>query len=118
MQARLLAHLRDDGPLSKAQLADLLQVSRTTVGADVARLGELAEGDTVVVVDDTGAARSFTVLAREEWSKSEVPLDRIFDRGGSGRLVLITCGGDFDADSGHYEDNIAITAVPVAASSG
>ncbi len=82
-----------------------------------ARLGELAEGDILVVVDETGAARSFTVLAREAWPKSEVPLDRIFDRGGSGRLVLITCGGDFDADSGHYEDNIAITAVPVPASS-
>ncbi len=41
MQARLLERLRDDGPLSKAQLADLLQISRTTVGAEVARLGEL-----------------------------------------------------------------------------
>jgi len=41
MQALLLAQLRDEGPLSKAQLADLLQVSRTTVGAEVARLGEL-----------------------------------------------------------------------------
>ena len=41
MQARLLAQLRDEGPLSKAQLADLLQVSRTTIGAEVARLGEL-----------------------------------------------------------------------------
>ena len=83
-----------------------------------ARLGELAEGDTVVVVDDTGADHAYTVLAREEWSKSEVPLDRIFDRGGSARLVLITCGGRFDAAAGHYEDNIAITAVPVATSAG
>ncbi|GAB3253776.1 ROK family transcriptional regulator [Nocardioides dilutus] len=41
MQARLLAHLRDQGPLSKAQLADLLQVSRTTLGAEIDRLGEL-----------------------------------------------------------------------------
>src|SRR3954453_7515876 len=41
MQARLLAELRDEGPLSKAQLADALQVSRTTVGAEVGRLAEL-----------------------------------------------------------------------------
>jgi glucokinase-like ROK family protein len=41
MQARLLAQLRDEGPLSKAQLADALQVSRTTVGTEVARLVEL-----------------------------------------------------------------------------
>src|SRR3954470_19464534 len=41
LQARLLARLRDEGPLSKAQLADSLQVSRTTVGSEVLRLGEL-----------------------------------------------------------------------------
>ena len=41
MQARLLAQLRDEGPLSKAQLADRLQASRTTIGAEVTRLGEL-----------------------------------------------------------------------------
>ena len=41
LQARLLARLRDDGPLSKAQLASTLQVSRTTVGAEETRLGEL-----------------------------------------------------------------------------
>ncbi|HEX5089095.1 MAG TPA: ROK family transcriptional regulator [Nocardioides sp.] len=41
LQARLLAELRDEGPLSKAQLADRLEVSRTTVGVEVGRLGEL-----------------------------------------------------------------------------
>src|SRR3954453_23442716 len=41
LQARLLAELRDGGPLSKAQLADSLQASRTTVGTEVARPGEL-----------------------------------------------------------------------------
>ncbi|WP_395659457.1 ROK family transcriptional regulator [Nocardioides sp.] len=41
MQARILAQLRDEGPLSKAQLADLLQVSRTTIAAEVGRLAEL-----------------------------------------------------------------------------
>ena len=39
MQARILAQLRDEGALSKAQLADRLQVSRTTISAEVARLG-------------------------------------------------------------------------------
>lgn len=79
----------------------------------LSRLGELAEGDRVTVVDETGTSRVFAVLAREEWSKSAVPMDRLFDRGGSPRLVLITCGGAFDTSTGHYEDNVAITAVPV-----
>jgi len=37
----MLALLRDNGPLSRVQLADQLEVSRTTVAAEVARLGEL-----------------------------------------------------------------------------
>ena len=41
MQARILAELRDDGPLSRVELADRLGVSRTTVAAEVGRLGEL-----------------------------------------------------------------------------
>ncbi len=41
VQARILAELRDEGPRSKAQLADALQVSRTTVGAEVGRLTEV-----------------------------------------------------------------------------
>ncbi|MDQ4111234.1 MAG: MarR family transcriptional regulator, partial [Actinomycetota bacterium] len=41
MQARLLAQLRDEGPLSRVQLADRLNVSRTTIAAEVGRLTEL-----------------------------------------------------------------------------
>ncbi|WP_205471616.1 ROK family transcriptional regulator [Nocardioides sp. SYSU D00038] len=52
LQARLLALLRDTGPLSRAQLADRLEVSRTTVAAEVARLGELG------LAEETGPAAS------------------------------------------------------------
>ena len=52
MQARILAQLRDEGPLSKAQLADRLQVSRTTVAAEVARLVEVG------LAQDAGPAAS------------------------------------------------------------
>jgi hypothetical protein len=41
-------------------------------------------------------------------------MDRIFDRGGSSRVVLITCGGSFNSSTLGYDDNIAITAVPVS----
>jgi hypothetical protein len=33
----------------------------------------------------------------------------------AGRLVLVTCGGPFDASTGNYLDNIVAFAVPVAA---
>ena len=52
IQARILAQLRDEGPLSKAQLADRLQVSRTTVAAEVARLAEVG------LAQDAGPAAS------------------------------------------------------------
>jgi hypothetical protein len=64
------------------------------------------------VTDDAGTARTFSVLSREEWHKGEVPLDRLFDRSGDPRLVLITCGGSFNTSTLGYDDNIAVTAVP------
>lgn len=78
----------------------------------LARIGDLNPGDTVQVTDEAGTARDFTVVAREQWNKSEVPLDRLFDRGGSARLVLLTCGGAFDDSRLGYTDNIAVTAIP------
>ena len=79
-----------------------------------ARIGELGPGDLVRVVDDSGVSRDFSVLSREQWNKGEVPLDRLFDRGGDPRLVLITCGGSFNSSTLGYDDNIAITAVPIS----
>lgn len=76
-----------------------------------ARLGDLQPGDPLTVVDADGRTLSYTVLAREQWPKSQVPLDRLFDRSGEPRLVLITCGGAFDDNVLGYDDNIAITAV-------
>jgi sortase (surface protein transpeptidase) len=77
------------------------------------RIGDLGPGDTVRITDEAGVTRDFSVLSREQWSKGEAPLDRIFDRGGSSRLVLITCGGSFNSSTLGYDDNVAVTAVPV-----
>jgi hypothetical protein len=35
-----------------------------------------------------------------------------FARDGAPRLVLITCGGPFDAATGNYEDNVVVYATP------
>ena len=75
-----------------------------------ARIGDLGPADEIRVTDQNGSTRRFTVLSREEWSKGEVPLDRLFDRGGSPRLVLITCGGSFDSGEHSYVDNIVVFA--------
>ncbi|MGB0100292.1 MAG: ROK family transcriptional regulator [Nocardioides sp.] len=61
MQARILAQLRDVGPLSKAQLADALEVSRTTVAAEVARLVELGLAQEAGPAASRGGRRSTLV---------------------------------------------------------
>ncbi|TLW90397.1 class F sortase [Saccharomonospora piscinae] len=78
-----------------------------------ARLAETAPGDRVEVRTRTGAVLAFRVIAREQWDKADVPLPRLFDVGGSPRLVLLTCGGVLDQGTGQYQDNIAVTAVPL-----
>jgi hypothetical protein len=76
-------------------------------------LGTLAEGDTVTLTGD-GRDRAFTVVARERYRKTKIPLDRYFARDGKPRLTLITCGGPFDTKTRHYRDNVVVTAVPKA----
>jgi hypothetical protein len=76
------------------------------------RLRELRPGDPVLVHDSAGRTRRYRVVAREEWPKGDVPLERIFSRGGAPRLTLVTCGGGFREDVRSYRDNVAVTAVP------
>ena len=54
----MLARLRDEGPLSKAQLADLLKVSRTTIAAEAGRLAELGLAQEVGPAASRGGRRS------------------------------------------------------------
>ncbi len=61
MQARILALLRDDGPLSRVQLADRMSVSRTTIAAEVARLAELGLAQEVGHAASRGGRRSTMV---------------------------------------------------------
>jgi hypothetical protein len=77
------------------------------------RLRELDLGDRLAVKGDDGLTRTYRVVAREEYRKTKIPLDRYFARDGKPRLTLITCGGPFDRAAGHYRDNIVVTAVPV-----
>jgi glucokinase-like ROK family protein len=66
MQARILAQLLDEGPLSKAQLADRLQVSRTTVAAEVARLVEVGLAQDAGPAASRGGRRSTLVDLSED----------------------------------------------------
>jgi hypothetical protein len=46
------------------------------------------------------------------YPKSALPTS-VYSHAGPARLVLITCGGPVDAVSGHYRENIVVTAEPL-----
>ncbi|PRY29868.1 class F sortase [Pseudosporangium ferrugineum] len=75
------------------------------------RLGALTAGDAVTLTGASGG-REFEVVARERYTKTAIPLAKYFARDGRPRLTLITCGGPFDRRTGHYRDNVVVTAVP------
>jgi hypothetical protein len=74
------------------------------------RLRDLDVGDGIEVAGADGRMVRYTVVAREVYRKSAIPLDRYFARDGVPRLTLITCGGPFDRATGSYRDNVVVTA--------
>lgn len=61
IQARILATLRDEGALSRVQLADRLHLSRTTIAAEVTRLAEFGLAREVGPAASRGGRRSHLV---------------------------------------------------------
>ena len=78
------------------------------------RLRGLAAGAPVSVTTADGVVHEYTIESIARVAKQEIALDTVFDRTGPAHLVLMTCGGQFDYETGHYLDNILATAVPVA----
>jgi len=74
------------------------------------RLGQLRQGDRIVVGRDGGAATAFTVERVERHAKESLPVGRIWNRTSQPVLRLITCGGSFDRSTGHYRDNVIVYA--------
>ena len=73
---------------------------------------DLEVGDEVTVTDAEGVVRRFVVTEVELHEKAAVPFDEVFARSGEPQLVLVTCGGDWDADRRSYRANVVVTAVP------
>ncbi|WP_082573511.1 class F sortase [Cellulomonas sp. Root137] len=78
-----------------------------------ARLLDVAVGATITVISADGGVREYRVVGVEKIAKEGAPVDQWFDRSGAPRLVLVTCGGTFRRDIGHYTDNVVVTAEPI-----
>lgn len=78
------------------------------------RLREVRTGDTVAVRTSDGSATSYRVIAVERFDRRGLPAE-LFTRSGPPRLRLVTCGGEYDPGRGGYQENLVVTAAPVAA---
>ena len=86
--------------------------SRTQGAGAFFDLRQLDVDDTIELVDAAGDLQRWTVVARSRFPKDELYDQQLFTRDGDPRLVLITCGGPFDAGTGSYDDNVVVYAVP------
>jgi hypothetical protein len=47
------------------------------------------------------------------YGKGRLPRRAVFGAAASNRLRLVTCGGRFDAATGHYAENVVVYARPI-----
>jgi sortase family protein len=77
-----------------------------------ASLRDAPAGAEVSVTGADGATATYSVMSVTYYPKQELPTDALFARAGTRALVLITCGGNFDETTGHYDDNVVLVAAP------
>lgn len=75
------------------------------------RLDRLRRGDEILVDQADGRTARFTVTTQRQFPKSGFPADLVYSNTLKTSLQLLTCGGEFDRTSGHYRDNIVVSAV-------
>jgi sortase (surface protein transpeptidase) len=78
------------------------------------RLAELARGDKVYVKRADGTLVEFSVTSVQKYLKDRFPTEDVYGPVPDPELRLITCGGAFDAATGHYLSNIVVYATEVS----
>ncbi|MET0788828.1 MAG: class F sortase [Cellulomonas sp.] len=99
-------------PAGATVVAGHVDSVQTGIG-QFARLRDLAVGAAVTITSADGSPHEYRVVTVEKVPKDGAPVDLWFDRSGAPRLVLVTCGGAFRRDIGHYTDNVVVTAEPI-----
>ena len=78
------------------------------------RLTELRSGDDVFVKRADGTTAEFRVTSIQTYLKDQFPTEKVYGPTPDAELRLITCGGAFDAATGHYLSDIVVYAVAVS----
>lgn len=78
------------------------------------QLRTLAAGDQVYVTLTDGDTAQFAVNSVAMYSKPQFPAQRVYGSHGSSALQLVTCGGEFDHQTGSYLSNVVVYSSLVA----
>jgi hypothetical protein len=78
------------------------------------KLHEVKAGDQITVTRADGSKPVFRVTQVGEYLKDQFPTKLVYGNIDHPGLRLITCGGTFNSQSGHYEDNLVVFADLVA----
>ena len=73
-------------------------------------LHKLVAGNEVLVTRADGSRAVFRVTRVQEYAKTAFPTAEVYGDIAYAGLRLITCGGSFNRQTGHYEDNIVAFA--------
>jgi sortase (surface protein transpeptidase) len=68
----------------------------------------LKAGDRLNLVLADGTVTNFVVTKVVQYSKNSFPDRVVYGSNGTRSLQLVTCGGTFDHETGHYESNIVV----------
>jgi len=77
------------------------------------RLNLLRPHDLILVRRADHSLAAFTVVSVRMYPKSHFPTAAVYGPAPAAELHLITCGGTFDAATGHYLSNVIVFAVAV-----
>jgi hypothetical protein len=72
------------------------------------QLRTLQAGDAVQVSLADGAVVNFAVTSVVQYTKTQFPSQAVYTSQGTSELHLVTCGGAFDEQTGHYLSNIVV----------
>jgi len=87
--------------------------SRTQGRGALYDLRDLKVGETIEVDLDDGSVLRWLITEVIQYPKDVLPFDEVFTWSGPSRLVIITCGGEFDRTARSYTDNIVVYAEPL-----
>lgn len=73
-------------------------------------LGDLPQGTRIKIKRADASIAIFTVQRRATFAKDTFPTEQVYRDSSEPQLVLITCGGEFDADRHYYDSNVIIWA--------